>query len=114
MHGCPESPPEQIRKYLTPAKRQGVEFDTAWRFAVQRTRFPHDRTHRHQWYRVIDEMRAVFERAYRDEHVPGGEAALSLLDAIGAEGARYDGAIVGERVGVTTYDDGRSASRLVA
>src|SRR4051812_27557087 len=110
MYPHPESPPEQIRKYLAPAKRQGVEFDKAWHFAVQRTKFPHDRTHRHQWYRVMDEMRPVFERAYRNEHVPGGEAALSLLDAIGdTPSVIFDGAIVGERVGVTTYDDGRSA-----
>lgn len=79
-------PPIQMRRYLAVAKRAGVEFDTAWRWADQRTVYPGTREHRDQYKAVIAETRGAFEAAYNDEEVPGGEACLRLAQTFWHEG----------------------------
>jgi hypothetical protein len=75
-----------MRRYLTLAKRQGVEFDRAWQWANERTVYPHDRTRRHEYKAAVAWSRPLFEAAYNDEEVPGGEAALLVAQTLPDEG----------------------------
>ena len=83
-------PPVQLRQYLAVGKRQGWPFGRAWNWSVQRLRQPHDYRHRQDWYAVVPAMRWAFELAYRDEDVPGGAAAVKLMEHIADEDDRHE------------------------
>lgn len=75
-----------MRRFLTVAKRQGVEFASAWEWADERCVYPHDRKHREEYKAVVKWARPLFELAYGDEEVPGGEAALIVAQTLPNEG----------------------------
>lgn len=64
------APPEQLRSELDRLKTKGVGFDLAWRQALRRIAWPHDKTSRDEWKRVFNEMRGVWSDCYHDVGSP--------------------------------------------
>lgn len=55
---------------LAASRRAGVSFEHAWRTGLEKVRWPHDTTHRHEWRRLLPEQRALWEAAYNREPLP--------------------------------------------
>jgi hypothetical protein len=51
----PVSPAVQFRKLLEYGRERDWPFETAWRWAYERVRWPHDTTHRREWKKVLGE-----------------------------------------------------------
>lgn len=47
-------------------KAQGLRFDYAWKIALQRVAWPHDKQSRHEWKDAIADTRDEWYRAYHD------------------------------------------------
>lgn len=62
-------------------KRKGLDFDHAWRIAVQRVRWPNDKNSRREWKQVIAATKETWRQCFLDEgHAIDVEALVSALD----------------------------------
>lgn len=55
---------------LTSMKSRGLNFDHAWRAAIQKVKWPHDKQSRDEWKYALTETRGVWEDCYFDRGNP--------------------------------------------
>lgn len=82
------TPPAQIREELARLRRKGLTFDIAWRRALERVKWPEDKSQRDEWKAILAGGRHIWEDAYlRNGNQPKGMEAIAdmLLPAESTE-----------------------------
>lgn len=88
----PVSPAVQFRRLLVYGRERGWSFETSWRWAYERVRWPHDTTHRKEWKGILGEshddpranpvkQREAWQSAYEGASQSDREHSVGMLVA---------------------------------
>jgi hypothetical protein len=87
-------PPGDLRLLLLEARREGLDFDEAWKVAMRTVRFPKggsgaasDLNGRAAWRQVLEATKPEWRRAYDRVPSPHGEALVALAEALDTTGS---------------------------